>query len=240
VVVWEALYKPFGEATVHPHSAVENNFRFAGQYYDAETGLHYNYHRYYDPKTGRYLTPDPIGLAGMDPNLYVYAGLNPINTIDPDGLKVVGSIIRWTEKGLNHIIRRHVTRKKELDASKYIKPSQIKKLAERTVRNPDKVTPQGYGRTLYEKQFGRDIGTKGERINRVVLERTKESVTAFPSHSFKSIVAGVLGFLASLFNPFEAISGELANSDDTNDNGILDWEENLYGDTWSNLGGECP
>jgi RHS repeat-associated protein len=37
---------------------------FAGQYIDDETGLHYNYHRYYDPTTGRYLTPDPIGLAG--------------------------------------------------------------------------------------------------------------------------------------------------------------------------------
>ena len=36
----------------------------AGQYYVAESSLHYNLHRYYDPKTGRYLTTDPIGLAG--------------------------------------------------------------------------------------------------------------------------------------------------------------------------------
>ena len=58
---------------------------YAGQYYDEETGLHYNWHRYYDPKTGRYLTPDPIGLAGGI-NLYVYANLNPINSVDPLGL----------------------------------------------------------------------------------------------------------------------------------------------------------
>ena len=57
----------------------------AGQYFDAETGLHYNYHRYYDPKIGRYLTPDPIGLAGGI-NPFVYANLNPINLIDPYGL----------------------------------------------------------------------------------------------------------------------------------------------------------
>ncbi|MBX3615841.1 RHS repeat-associated core domain-containing protein, partial [Nitrosomonas sp.] len=33
-------------------------------YFDKETGLHYNYFRYYEPETGRYLSPDPIGLAG--------------------------------------------------------------------------------------------------------------------------------------------------------------------------------
>jgi RHS repeat-associated protein len=84
-VVWEAYYNPFGDANINPNSTIVNNIRFPGQYYDEETGLHYNYHRYYDPRTGRYLTPDPIGLVGGI-NLYCYAVNNPVNWIDPLGL----------------------------------------------------------------------------------------------------------------------------------------------------------
>jgi len=56
-------------------------------YYDQETGWHYNYYRYYDPKTGRYLTPDPIGHAGGI-NLYSYVLNNPVNLFDFFGLDI--------------------------------------------------------------------------------------------------------------------------------------------------------
>lgn len=84
-VVWEAEYKPFGEAVVNANSSVVNNFRFPGQYFDKETGWHYNYHRYYDSGTGRYLRADPIGLSG-GLNLYSYAANNPVNSFDQFGL----------------------------------------------------------------------------------------------------------------------------------------------------------
>ena len=58
--------------------------RFQGQYCDAETGLHYNRHRYYDPQLGRFTTQDPISLAGGI-NLYQYAP-NPVQWVDPLGL----------------------------------------------------------------------------------------------------------------------------------------------------------
>ncbi len=50
--------------------------------------MRYNWHRYYDPKLGRYLRADPIGLAGMDPNLYGYVLNDPVNLVDPIGLEV--------------------------------------------------------------------------------------------------------------------------------------------------------
>jgi RHS repeat-associated protein len=83
-VVWQAAYLPYGKAQVLVEDVV-NNLRFPGQYYDEETGLHYNWHRYYDPATGRYLTPDPIGLEG-GVNLYAYVQNNPVNFVDPWGL----------------------------------------------------------------------------------------------------------------------------------------------------------
>lgn len=94
-VVWEANYLPFGRADVTIET-VQNNLRFPGQYYDQETGLHYNYHRYYDPRTGRYLKADPIGLAGGI-NLYAYVLNNPVNLSDPWGLDVSIIIVRGTE-----------------------------------------------------------------------------------------------------------------------------------------------
>ena len=82
-VVWEAEYRPFGQVVIVTEE-VENNLRFAGQYYDRESNLHYNYFRDYDPSIGRYTEGDPIGLFG-GLNTYLYVEGNPINLIDPTG-----------------------------------------------------------------------------------------------------------------------------------------------------------
>lgn len=61
-------------------------FRYPGQYFDGESGLHYNWWRYYEPETGRYTREDPLGFWGGQANFYSYAQSNPIYAIDPEGL----------------------------------------------------------------------------------------------------------------------------------------------------------
>lgn len=104
-IVWSATYKAWGNTAKierpgrlitdiqgnvqiqrweEQENPVEQNLRFQGQYYDQETGLHYNRFRYYDPDCGRCVSQDPIGLLGGINN-YQYAP-NPVGWIDFLGL----------------------------------------------------------------------------------------------------------------------------------------------------------
>lgn len=83
-VVWKGVAEAFG-ATEIIENAVQVNLRFSGQYYDYESGGHYNFHRDYKSSVGRYLQQDPIGLSG-GLNLYNYANKNPIARFDSSGL----------------------------------------------------------------------------------------------------------------------------------------------------------
>jgi len=85
IPVWRWESPAFGEAP--PSLQLRTvNLRFPGQYFDSETGLHYNYYRdCYDPATGRYCQPDPLGLAAGI-NLFSYVGGNPVSKVDPLGL----------------------------------------------------------------------------------------------------------------------------------------------------------
>ena len=92
-VVWKGEFDPFGRVT-ETVNVVEQNLRFPGQYYDQETGLHYNYFRTYDPGTGRYVESDPIGLAG-GLNTFAYVHGNPLRYKDPTGEFAVLGIPMW-------------------------------------------------------------------------------------------------------------------------------------------------
>ncbi|WP_443216412.1 RHS repeat-associated core domain-containing protein [Pseudomonas sp. GM49] len=85
-IVWSAKYTAHGKLRELSHGdgeRLEQPLRFQGHYFDVESGLHYNRHRYYHPDIGRYLTPDPVKLAGgLNPYRYTQ---NPTGWVDPLG-----------------------------------------------------------------------------------------------------------------------------------------------------------
>ncbi|ENT9428148.1 RHS repeat-associated core domain-containing protein, partial [Escherichia coli] len=99
--VWSAEYDEWGNQLneENPHH-LHQPYRLPGQQYDKESGLYYNRNRYYDPLQGRYITQDPIGLAGGW-SLYAYP-LNPVNGIDPLGLSPADVALIRRKDQLNH------------------------------------------------------------------------------------------------------------------------------------------
>ena len=93
-VVWRWESDAFGSSAANEDPDGDGvkttvNLRFPGQYYDQESGLHQNYFRDYDPRVGRYVEADPIGLrGGLNP--YAYVNGNPLRFVDPTGL------VKWS------------------------------------------------------------------------------------------------------------------------------------------------
>ncbi|MDU3123602.1 MAG: RHS repeat-associated core domain-containing protein, partial [Acinetobacter baumannii] len=132
--VWSLDTGPFGEsaATVSV-SGVEINLRFPGMYYDKQTGLYYNHHRYYNPKWGRYMEPDPIGLeGGLNP--FVYSNNDPINKVDPSGLgwkklKLIGSLFDDILAPLGREAVKRLSQNSSKEAAKQTTSNQAKNAA---------------------------------------------------------------------------------------------------------------
>jgi RHS repeat-associated protein len=89
--VWAATWKPWGEVQTLSGTTT-NNLRYPGQYFQIETGLHYNHHRMYDPVTGRYTQPDPLRFVD-GPSVYAYAKNSPFMRVDRDGKET--NIVVW-------------------------------------------------------------------------------------------------------------------------------------------------
>ncbi|MFC7928641.1 putative T7SS-secreted protein [Streptomyces cinereoruber] len=84
-LAWRTRSTLWGTTTWTRDATTYTPLRFPGQYFDPESGLHYNYFRYYDPESARYLSQDPLGLEPADnPVTYVH---NPHTWSDPLGLK---------------------------------------------------------------------------------------------------------------------------------------------------------
>lgn len=94
--VWQASYLPFGEVVSITGSAIQN-YRFPGQWFQLESGLHYNWHRHYDPTTGRYIQPDPLGMPD-GPSRWAYVKNSPLMEVDPSGLQAASGYLSMPDK----------------------------------------------------------------------------------------------------------------------------------------------
>ena len=104
-ISWKGQAQAFGKVELDPTNRITMNLRLPGQYYDQETGTHYNWMRDYGASTGRYIQRDPIGLeAGFNPYLYVDA--NPLSFIDPEGLAKFGGPAKGERGELAHLLER--------------------------------------------------------------------------------------------------------------------------------------
>ncbi|MFO0691379.1 MAG: RHS repeat-associated core domain-containing protein [Myxococcota bacterium] len=107
--IWRASYGPFGSVTTNQDPDGDSqqfvlDMRFPGQLWDAETGLHYNWHRYYDPSIGRYVSADPLGQLS-EFNLYSYAQDDPTRFIDPTGeWGIAGAVLGAVSGGVGAAI----------------------------------------------------------------------------------------------------------------------------------------
>ncbi|MGH2420191.1 RHS repeat-associated core domain-containing protein, partial [Pseudomonas canadensis] len=205
-IVWSAHYRAYGEISRLDIGKVDNPLRFQGQYFDQESGLHYNRHRYYNPDVGRYLTPDPVKLAGGI-NAYQYAQ-NPIGWIDPLGLNckntncpegpysviVPGGGLDAHEKAGGHLMEKHIGR-------------SDKQLLDRLKQEPhipaastfhDRASAEHEVSTVLDQNKAKiDKFLKGTKNQTVITQKTnypvgtsfkKNSTTALPGKEIQLII----------------------------------------------------
>jgi RHS repeat-associated protein len=98
VTQWQAVWQPWGGAhsITGPAGTAANDYRLPGQWYQLESGLHYNWHRQYDPTVGRYTQADPLGFVD-GPSVYGYARGQPGQSVDPDG-----RYLPWTHAAMTY------------------------------------------------------------------------------------------------------------------------------------------
>ena len=99
--MWSAVYHAYGQQAFTLANQIPQPLRFQGQYHDEESGLSYNRYRYYDVSALRYLSPDPIGLAG-GVNAYAYVP-SPLSRVDPLGLDGCPGTGDYGDVGGHHV-----------------------------------------------------------------------------------------------------------------------------------------
>ncbi|HET7314930.1 RHS repeat-associated core domain-containing protein [Salinisphaera sp.] len=172
-LIWRATYSPFGQADINEDPDCDGksftfHLRLPGQYADPEIHTNYNVHRHYDPATGRYQTPDPLGLAdGV--NTYAYVHSDPMNQVDPLGLYGID---------LHYYMTYFLARKAGIPAET---AQIIANATEYVDQNPQTlpchgfecVIPNGQSLQLYHFTMNEDAAHRGDIAPRALATRLK-------------------------------------------------------------------
>lgn len=114
--------------------------------------------------------------------------------LDSTGL----SAIQWARRAWNHVRARHIGRNAQASRFRTTDPRRIQRDADRVVRSPDRIAQQADGRALYERDMGRQVGSRGETHQRVVVDDDMNGVTTFPAFGFRDLNGLVLALLTPL------------------------------------------
>ncbi|MEU9122473.1 putative T7SS-secreted protein [Streptomyces sp. NPDC048506] len=196
-IAWLTCATLWGTITWNSNATAYTPLRFPGQYFDAETQLHYNVHRHYEPTTARYLSPDPIGLEAA-PNPVAYVN-NPHRWSDPLGLTPCPS--GFTDLGggqyrspeglvygpgskhghrVDHVMEHAAPDPTKPKHSVFKNPGQedVLKLVDEAWAKHGSPMPDDPD--AYVVPMGRVVGTAGERNMKLVVTPAGKVITAFP------------------------------------------------------------
>ncbi|MFF4400212.1 RHS repeat-associated core domain-containing protein [Streptomyces sp. NPDC001480] len=189
-IAWRTRATLWGTTAWAVGSTAYTPLRFPGQYFDPETGLHYNYFRYYDPLIGRYASPDPLGLE-PDPNHYGYVD-NPHSWVDPLGLLSCTGREDKLNPGEIYVYR--AVMNKELD--------QI--ASTRTFRNPDGIETKYFSSTAEgASAYAREMYGRFPHEGPYTLVRSTIHVDHIPEISRVQLVEA--GGIEAMALPTEAL-----------------------------------
>ena len=184
-LAWHTRSTLWGTTTWASSSTAYTPLRFPGQYFDPETGLHYNFFRHYDPEVARYSTPDPIGLEG-GPNPHWY-GPNPHVWIDPLGLALCRTKPKLEDgnakEGWQHINERHISGTAAGGHGDLMPPTttraQVEAAADKIVEKGTRISDPNRTIQTFEKR----MSVNGMRaVYRLVVDSTDDNriITFFP------------------------------------------------------------
>ena len=167
-------YLPYGEVFTEQHSGWDSPNKFNAKELDTETGLYYYGARYYDPKTARWISPDPFAEKYPEISPYVYCSNNPVIYSDPDGKEI-------TFPNTGNVITIKLTGKLVNNTGKEYSPAEMQSYADRMIASIQ---------TSYTGSEGMLWWKKSWKMEAHITVATEENPLSADDHKFEIVKIG--------------------------------------------------